>query len=86
MITTAETRRYSQKAPMVIYENPSMVQENGTDTENSGVYFPENENNLELVSVSNTSSPTRSRHTAKSSTSTDRICDVDSVLVDDRSD
>jgi hypothetical protein len=88
MITTAETRRYSQKAPMVIYENPSMVQENGTDTENSGVYLPENENNLELVSVSNTSSPTRSRLTAKSceSTSTDRICDVDSVLVDDRSD
>ena len=83
-ITTAGTQRYTQKTPIVIFENPSMLQEQGTDTENSGVYFPENENQIELVSVSNASSP--DQLTMKSpSGSTERMCNADSALVDDTS-
>ena len=86
-VSTAGTQRYTQKTPIVIFENPSMVQEQGTDTENYGVYFPENENNIELVSVTPTSSPSPDDLTAKSLSggSDDRVCNADSVLMDEKS-
>ena len=81
-VTTVHTQRFTQKTPIVIFENPSMG--NGTETEGSGVYFPENENNIELVSVSNTSSPSPDR---VNSVSGSEVCNADSVLmvVDDKS-
>lgn len=85
--TVACTQRYTQKTPIVIFENPGMTVNGTADTEtdNSGEYGPEN-HCIELVSVSNTSSPSPEK-SASPNGSDDHVCNDNTVLVlDDKSD